>query len=119
MALIYWLLSSSRNVLFKWGLLQQYKSRIPVISVGNLCMGGSGKTPHVALIIEYLTDYNKAVISRGYGRKNKDLIDLNNYMVIIKKPNRRKQTIKFIWGLMTPEERNKFVNDYLLNNMTV
>ena len=73
LALIYWLLSSSRNLLFKWGLLQQYKSRIPVISVGNLCMGGSGKTPHVALILEHLTDYNKAVISRGFGRKNKVL----------------------------------------------
>ena len=77
-SLIYWILSSSRNALFKWGLLQQYKSRIPVISVGNLCMGGSGKTPHVALIIEYLTDYNKAVISRGYGRKNKVLIEANS-----------------------------------------
>ena len=78
LALIYWLLSTSRNLLFKWGLLQQYKSRIPVISVGNLCMGGSGKTPHVALILEHLTDYNKAVISRGYGRKNKVLIEANS-----------------------------------------
>jgi tetraacyldisaccharide 4'-kinase len=76
-SLIYWKLSSSRNVLFEWGLLKQYKSRIPVISVGNLCMGGSGKTPHVALILEHLTDYNKAVISRGYGRKNKVLIEAN------------------------------------------
>ena len=78
LALIYWLLSTSRNLLFKWGLIQQYKSRIPVISVGNLCMGGSGKTPHVALILEHLTDYNKAVISRGYGRKNKVLIEANS-----------------------------------------
>ena len=78
LALIYWLLSTSRNVLFKWGLLQQYKSHIPVVSVGNLCMGGSGKTPHVALILEYLTDYKKAVISRGYGRKNKGLIEANS-----------------------------------------
>ena len=76
-ALIYWLLSTSRNLLFKWGLLQQYKSCIPVISVGNLCMGGSGKTPHVALILEHLADYNRAVISRGYGRKNKVLIEAN------------------------------------------
>ena len=41
-------------------------------------MGGSGKTPHVALILEHLTDYNKAVISRGYGRKNKVLIEANS-----------------------------------------
>ena len=78
LALIYWLLSTSRNVLFKWGLLQQYKSHIPVVSVGNLCMGGAGKTPHVALILEHLNNYKKAVISRGYGRKNKVLIEANS-----------------------------------------
>ena len=81
LALIYWMLSTLRNALFKWGLLQQYKSHIPVVSVGNLCMGGSGKTPHVALILEYLTDYKKAVISRGYGRKNKGLIEANSITV--------------------------------------
>lgn len=78
LALVYWWLSSSRNFLFRCGLLQQYKSHIPIVSVGNLCMGGSGKTPHVALILEYLPHYNKAVISRGYGRKNKVLIEANS-----------------------------------------
>ncbi len=78
LALIYWCLSSFRNFLFRLGLLQQYKSHIPIISVGNLCMGGSGKTPHVVLILKYLTDYNTAVISRGYGRKNKVLIEANS-----------------------------------------
>ena len=78
LSLIYWIFSLFRNELFKWGLLQKYKSRIPVISVGNLCVGGSGKTPHVAMILEHLTDYNKAVISRGYGRKNKVLIEANS-----------------------------------------
>lgn len=78
LALIYWLVASSRNALFRWGLLQQYKSSIPVISIGNLCMGGSGKTPHVALILEQLYSTNTAVISRGYGRKTKVLIEGNS-----------------------------------------
>jgi len=75
LALIYWMLTSLRNLLFQWGLLKQYKSSIPVVSVGNLSMGGAGKTPHVALILENLTTEKKAVISRGYGRKSKNLIE--------------------------------------------
>ena len=63
--------------------------------------------------LNYISNSLGYLMNRHIKLKNKDLIDLNNYMVIIKKPNRRKQTIKFIWGLMTPEERNKFVNDYL------
>ena len=72
-ALTYCMVSSLRNLLFQRGLLKQYKSNIPVISVGNLSMGGTGKTPHVAFILENLNAKNKAVISRGYGRKSNKL----------------------------------------------
>ena len=75
LALIYWMLTSLRNLLFQWGLLKQYKSSIPVVSVGNLSMGGTGKTPHVAFILEKLKTEKKAVISRGYGRRSKNLIE--------------------------------------------
>jgi len=76
-ALTYCMVSSLRNLLFQRGLLKQYKSNIPVISVGNLSMGGTGKTPHVAFILENLNAKNKAVISRGYGRKSNKLIEGN------------------------------------------
>lgn len=73
--LLYHIITSLRNALFNWGLLKQYKSSIPVISVGNLSMGGTGKTPHVAFILENISNIKAAVISRGYRRKSKHLIE--------------------------------------------
>ena len=48
---------------------------IPTICVGNLCTGGSGKTPHVAYIADFLSqNHQVAILSRGYGRKTKGYI---------------------------------------------
>lgn len=73
-SIFYWIITSVRNALFKFGLLNSYDSKIPVISVGNLSLGGTGKTPHVAYITSFLSQHNIAIISRGYGRKGKELI---------------------------------------------
>ena len=51
--------------------------------------------------------------------KNANQAELYLYLRSIIVPNKRHQTVKFIWGLMSPEERNTFINDYLLDNMTV
>lgn len=60
-----------RNRLFDWGLLKQRSFDIPVISVGNITVGGSGKTPHVEYLIRLLKDIVKVgVLSRGYKRKS-------------------------------------------------
>ena len=54
-------------------------SKIPTICVGNLCMGGSGKTPHVDYLINLLKgQYKTAVLSRGYGRKTKGFLFVNS-----------------------------------------
>lgn len=52
---------------------RRIKYKEPVISVGNLCMGGSGKTPHTEYLIRLLSknQHHPAVLSRGYGRKTK------------------------------------------------
>ena len=61
-----------RNELFEMGLLKSRSFDIPVISVGNITVGGSGKTPHVEYLIRLLQDKIKvAVLSRGYKRKSK------------------------------------------------
>jgi len=61
-----------RNELFEMGLLKSQSFGIPVISVGNITVGGSGKTPHVEYLIRLLQDKIKvAVLSRGYKRKSK------------------------------------------------
>ena len=60
-----------RNWLFDIGLKKSKAFSIPVISVGNITVGGSGKTPHVEYLIRLLHDKVKiAVLSRGYKRKS-------------------------------------------------
>lgn len=64
-----------RNKLFEQGMLKQQEFKVPVVVVGNIAMGGTGKTPHVEYIIEALMDkYNIGVLSRGYKRATKGVV---------------------------------------------
>lgn len=61
-----------RNKLFDWGFLHSRSFDIPVISVGNITVGGTGKTPHTEYLIKLLKEeFKVAVLSRGYKRKSK------------------------------------------------
>lgn len=67
-----------RNWMFESKLLKSVEFDIPVIGVGNLTVGGSGKTPHVEYIVNHLSlDYKVAVLSRGYKRKTKGFVLAN------------------------------------------
>jgi tetraacyldisaccharide 4'-kinase len=72
-SLVYTLVTSVRNWMFDKQMILKSKSYPkPVICVGNLTVGGTGKTPVVAYLIEHLSRNHKlAVLSRGYGRKTK------------------------------------------------
>jgi len=60
-----------RNFLFDRGLIRSQKSPIPTLVVGNLSVGGTGKTPWVEFLVRQLRDEVKlATLSRGYGRKS-------------------------------------------------
>ena len=64
-----------RNKLFDYEIFNSQKYSIPIISVGNLCSGGSGKTPLVEYLINLVgNSYKIAVLSRGYGRKSKGFL---------------------------------------------
>ena len=61
-----------RNTLFDMGILKSQVFSVPVISVGNLTVGGTGKTPHIEYLIRLLSkQYRVAVLSRGYKRKSR------------------------------------------------
>ncbi len=67
---IYGAVVGIRNALFDNGVLKSREFDIPVISVGNITVGGSGKTPHTEYLIDLLHDkFKVAVLSRGYKRK--------------------------------------------------
>ena len=64
-----------RNMLFEIGILRSESFDVPVISVGNITVGGTGKTPHVEYLIELLKDKAKvAVLSRGYKRRTRGFV---------------------------------------------
>lgn len=64
-----------RNKLFDWGMLRSRSFDVPVISVGNLAVGGTGKTPHTEYLIKLLhKKYKVAVLSRGYKRHTKGYV---------------------------------------------
>ncbi len=72
-----------RNVLFDYGIMPHESFNVPVISVGNITVGGTGKTPHIEYLIRLLEKkYKVAVLSRGYKRKTRGykLADLHTPM---------------------------------------
>jgi tetraacyldisaccharide 4'-kinase len=61
-----------RHYLYDNGILKSRKFDIPIISIGNISIGGTGKTPHTEYFIkELMPRYKVAVLSRGYGRKSR------------------------------------------------
>ncbi len=70
-SLLYGIIIWIRNKCYDFGLLKSTQFKIPVISVGNLEVGGSGKTPMTEYLIRLLSGYKLATLSRGYGRKTK------------------------------------------------
>lgn len=67
----YWLAVSFRNLFFDLGAIRIHRVGVPVVSVGNITTGGTGKTPFVILLAGMLagTGRKVAVVSRGYRRK--------------------------------------------------
>ncbi len=74
-AILYGFITSLRNYLFDKGILKSYSFDIPVIAVGNLSVGGTGKTPQIEYLIRLLTPkYKVATLSRGYKRKSEGFV---------------------------------------------
>lgn len=78
-AVLYDGVTSVRNTFYNKGFFKSTRFEIPVIAVGNLSVGGTGKTPQIEYLIRLLQDsYKVAVLSRGYKRKTEGFILLND-----------------------------------------
>lgn len=74
-AILYGLVTAIRNFLFDKGILKSYVFDLPIIAVGNLSVGGTGKTPQIEYLIRLLsTEYKIATLSRGYKRKSEGFV---------------------------------------------
>jgi len=73
-SLIYGFVVLLRNTFYDIGIFKENKFIIPVISVGNLTTGGTGKTPHIEYLAALFAGKNSlAILSRGYGRRTKGI----------------------------------------------
>lgn len=78
LTLIYGFITLVRNTLFDLKILKEKEFSTPLISVGNITVGGTGKTPHIEYLIDILKDkFNIAVLSRGYKRKTRNYLLLS------------------------------------------
>ncbi len=73
-SITYSCITAFRNLLFDYRIFKSKTYNIPIICIGNLSVGGTGKTPHTQYIIDLLKNkYQVAILSRGYGRKGSTL----------------------------------------------
>ncbi len=79
-ALIYQAITSVRNIFYSLGIFRSKSFGVPVIGIGNLSTGGTGKTPMSEYVLQLLLDagYKPALLSRGYGRKTKGFVLANS-----------------------------------------
>lgn len=82
-SLLYGIGVSLHNLLYRYGLLKSVEFNIPIISVGNLSVGGAGKSPHIEYLVRMLQEYVEvATLSRGYRRKTKGYLMIGREMTV-------------------------------------
>ena len=92
---IYRMITSVRNFLYNNNLLRSHEFDVPVISVGNITVGGTGKTPHTEYIVNVLKDkYSVTVLSRGYKRKTKGFVAATEHSTVAEIGDEPKQMLR-------------------------
>ena len=81
LSLLYGFGVSIHRFLYLTEIIKPLKFSLPILSIGNLSVGGSGKTPHVEYLVHYLKNYVQVgVLSRGYNRKSRGFIWVEPYL---------------------------------------
>ena len=109
-----------RNFAFNSGILKQEEFEVPVISIGNVTVGGTGKTPHVEYIVSRLCrKYEIAVLSRGYKRRTKGFVLANDNLSPVDLGDEPYQIYRKFRSMVTVavcEDRRKGINTLLRIN---
>ena len=76
---VFYVVAEIRIKLFQNKILKTHTFEIPIISIGNIAMGGTGKTPMTSWLVEYLQSIGKkpCIVTRGYNRVNNKMIIVN------------------------------------------
>ena len=75
-SLVYGALIAIRRCLYQWGLKQSHRLNVPVVVIGNVVVGGAGKTPTVIAVVNHLRaqGWRPGVVSRGHGRQSQAVV---------------------------------------------
>tara|TARA_B100001175_G_scaffold126516_1_gene107623 strand:+ start:1929 stop:2984 length:1056 start_codon:yes stop_codon:yes gene_type:complete len=125
---IYDLITSLRNFLYDKKIFSSINFQIPIISVGNISIGGTGKTPLVEYLASYYLkkNYNIVILSRGYKRKSKGYLEANesqDYLTIGDEPMQFYLKFKEKLVVVVSEDRvyaiNKIQKKYPKTNLII
>jgi len=110
-----------RNKLFDWKILKSEQFDIPVISVGNITVGGTGKSPQVHYLMDLLRkQYKVATVSRGYKRKTKGFVEVTAQSTVDEVGDEPKQfKLNFPDATVTVSEKRAEAIHLLLKSSTV
>jgi len=121
-ALIYLSVAQLRNALFDRKLFKSWRSPIPVVSIGNLSAGGTGKTPLVDLVVKYYLSIGckPAIISRGYQRESKGVqLVSDGQKIILSSREAGDETAMLAWNnpdaIVVVSEKRKDAVTYIAN----
>ena len=115
-AFLYGIIVLIRNKLFDWKIFRSVSFNIPIISIGNISVGGTGKTPHTEYLIRLLKNkFKLAILSRGYGRDTKGFFIADSFSLaeeVGDEPKQYKQKFKDV-EVVVCESRKKGIRNIL------
>jgi tetraacyldisaccharide 4'-kinase len=121
-ALFYRVIVQLRNALFDRHLFKTWKSPVPVVSIGNLSAGGTGKTPFVEWVVKYYLSIGctPAIVSRGYRRESKGVqLVSDGQRVLLGSREAGDETAMLAWNnpnaIVIVAEKRKDAVTYLVN----
>lgn len=118
---LYGIVISFRNFFYDKKIINHQKYNFPIITVGNITVGGTGKTPHVEFLVNVLSEkYKIAVISRGYKRKTNGFVLSSNESTVAEigdEPKQIKSKFKENVIVAVDKDRNNAIKNLFANEI--